>query len=293
MTDDASPGPRENAVTQREGVVSSLHRYPVKSMLGETTRELVLDAGGAVGDREFAVLDEETGLIASAKNPRKWRGLLTISASVRTGTPARVDLTMPDGRVYDLHDPPVDTEIGTIVGRAVRVVSTPPRGAAMERSVPDEVLDRGVDAEVPALVLDVGGAPGGRFHDYGPVHLITTATLARIGRPAHGGRPMPAARYRPNLVLDLGDDLAGFAENDWSGRHVRIGPEVVLEVLVPTPRCAVPTLEHGELPRDVAALAVVASANRVASLGGQPCAGCYARVVSPGRVGVGDPVSLR
>jgi uncharacterized protein len=142
-------------VTQREGVVSSLHRHPVKSMLGETVRELVLDARGAVGDREFAVLDEETGLVASAKNPRKWRGLLTVSAA---GAPPRVELTLPDGRVYDVHDPLVNKEIGAIVGREVRIVSTPPRGAAMERAVPAEVLDHGVDADVTAPVMRAGGS---------------------------------------------------------------------------------------------------------------------------------------
>jgi uncharacterized protein YcbX len=284
-------------VSQIEGVVSSLRRHPVKSMLGETAPALLLDADGVIGDRAFAVLDEETGLIASAKNPRKWRGLLTISARsggrwTHAGAPPPVYLTLPDGRVYEVGDPLVHKEIGAVVGREVRVVSTPPPGAAMERSGPVEVLDHGIDADVPVLVNEVGGAPAGRFLDYGPVHLLTTATLARIGRLAHAGRAMPAVRYRPNVVLDLGEHVTGFAENDWPGLRVRIGPEVVLKVLLPTPRCAVPTLAHGELPPDMSALAVVAAANRVEAVWGQACAGCYASVESPGRIAVGDPVSI-
>ncbi|HEY0938210.1 MAG TPA: MOSC domain-containing protein, partial [Trebonia sp.] len=53
--------------------------------------------------------------------------------------------------------------------------------------------------------------------------------------------------YRPNLVLDAGDSVP-FAENDWTGREIAVGT-VRLTVISPTPRCAVPTLAHGPLPR--------------------------------------------
>jgi hypothetical protein len=83
----------------------------------------------------------------------------------------------------------------------------------------------------------------------------------------------------------------GFAENDWAGRDLRIGPDLVIRVIARTPRCAIPTLEHGELPRDSDALRVPAAHNRVSAMadfGPQPCAGVYAQVLSPGRVRVGD-----
>jgi hypothetical protein len=63
----------------------------------------------------------------------------------------------------------------------------------------------------------------------------------------------------------------------------------------PLPRCAIPTLEHGDLPRDTDALRVPAAHNRVSPLddfGPQPCAGVYAQVLDPGRVQVGDTVRL-
>ena len=62
-----------------------------------------------------------------------------------------------------------------------------------------------------------------------------------------------------------------------------------------TPRCAIPTLEHGDLPRDTAALRVLADHNRVTPvepLAPQPCAGAYAQVLRPGRIRVGDVVRL-
>jgi hypothetical protein len=66
-------------------------------------------------------------------------------------------------------------------------------------------------------------------------------------------------------------------------------------VMSRTPRCAIPTLEHGDLPRDSAALRVLADHNRVTPvepLAPQPCAGAYAQVLRPGRIRVGDEVRL-
>jgi len=64
-------------------------------------------------------------------------------------------------------------------------------------------------------------------------------------------------------------------------------------VIARTPRCAVPTLAHGGLPRDAEALRVLAGHNRVEPVelsDPEPCAGVYAEVLTPGRIRVGDPV---
>jgi uncharacterized protein YcbX len=108
--------------------------------------------------------------------------------------------------------------------------------------------------------------------------------------------PRPArspARRRPNIVI--GTIAPGFTENDWAGHDLRIGRELTLRVMARTPRCAIPTLEHGDLPRDSAALRVLADHNRVTPvepLAPQPCAGAYAQVLHPGRIRVGDLVRL-
>jgi len=43
------------------GVVTSLHRWPVKSMGGEQVAALNVDRRGAAGDRGYAVYDEFKG----------------------------------------------------------------------------------------------------------------------------------------------------------------------------------------------------------------------------------------
>jgi uncharacterized protein YcbX len=100
-------------------------------------------------------------------------------------------------------------------------------------------------------------------------------------------------RYRPNIVIRT--TTPGFPENDWLDRDLRIGRDLTLRVIARTPRCAIPTLEHGGLPRDPDALRVPASHNRVSAFEGlspQPCAGAYAQVLHPGRVQAGDSVLL-
>ncbi|MFB4281131.1 MULTISPECIES: MOSC domain-containing protein [unclassified Nonomuraea] len=250
--------------------VETLRRYPVKSMLGEEIAESEVTERGLGGDRARAVLDVATGKIASAKNPRLWRGLLAIEG-------ARV---------------PGDAELSELLGREVRLIDVPPEGAELERSVPEEVLAEGIEAEVPHTMTTIGtGSPEGTFFDFAPVHLISTSALERIGALGPRGH-VEALRYRPNLVIAT--EAEGFVENDWVGRGLRVGDDVLLQVIVATPRCAVPTLAHGSLGRDADALRTVSRHNRVPvfDLEPQACAGVYARVVRPGLVRKGDQVRL-
>ena len=53
------------------GKVVSIWRYPVKSMLGEELNSSYVTERGLIGDRTYALIDQQTGKVASAKNPRK------------------------------------------------------------------------------------------------------------------------------------------------------------------------------------------------------------------------------
>ncbi len=63
------------------GEVTSLWRYPVKSMMGEQLMDAYFTPQGMLGDRAYALIDRATGKVASAKNPRKWPTLFSFSAS--------------------------------------------------------------------------------------------------------------------------------------------------------------------------------------------------------------------
>src|SRR5262245_19253863 len=64
-----------------EGSVLSALRYPVKSMMVEELTVADVTAGGLIGDRAYALIDNTTGKVASAKNPRKWARLFDCHAS--------------------------------------------------------------------------------------------------------------------------------------------------------------------------------------------------------------------
>jgi len=277
------------------GTVAALRRYPVKSMLGED-----MDAGdvtftGLAGDRQLAVVSRATGKIASAKFPRLWRDLLTLSAAAADDPAAdgAVRITLPEGKIVWSSDAGVDTILSGLLNEPVTLTATPVPGAALDRAVPEAVLRDGVDAQVPAELMEIGGGgPPGTFVDFAPLHLLTTSTLDRIAELSPHGRA-DLERYRPNIVIRTA--RAGFTENDWLERILQVGGDLVLRVIARTPRCAVPTLAHGALPRDPDALRVLARHNRVEpldSLDPEPCAGVYAEVLRPGRIRTGDPVRM-
>ncbi|MFY9932702.1 MAG: MOSC domain-containing protein [Streptosporangiaceae bacterium] len=272
------------------GDVVMLRRYPVKSMLGEEVPASEVTASGLAGDRGLAVVSLRSGKVASAKYPRLWRDLLTLSAEVQAGD---VRITLPDGKTVSSRDAHVDEVLSGVLDEPVTLTATPPAGATLDRAVPEAVLRSGITADVDAQIIELGaGAPPGTFVDFAPLHLLTTSTLDRIAELSPYGRA-DVQRYRPNVVIRT--RAAGFAENDWDGREVRIGNELVLRVIALTARCAVPTLAHGELPRDTEALRVLARHNRVVPMDGfgpEPCAGVYAQVLQPGRISVGDAVRV-
>lgn len=272
-----------SAETVEQLRVGSLYRYPVKSMLGESVDSIFIDARGAEGDRRLALIDESSGRVASAKQARLWRELLSCSAVTQDGG---VLIRLPDGSTAATEDDHVDDVLSRFLGRSVRLGRSRSDGASIERADPDQVLEMGVDAEVDAPILELAQAtPGDSFVDLAPVHAITTATLERIG--------VEAARYRPNLVIATPPGYPAYAENEWTGQVLSVGG-TRLRAMGPTPRCVIPTLEHGELPRAPQALRTPAAENRVDAfgMGLLPCAGTYLEVVSEGTMQVGDPVSL-
>lgn len=96
------------------GSIVSIWRYPVKSMLGEELNSSYVTERGLVGDRAYALIDKETGKVASAKNPRKWEKLFDFH-SVFLGLPQvaenipPVRITLPNGaQIFSDQDENVD-----------------------------------------------------------------------------------------------------------------------------------------------------------------------------------------
>ena len=282
------------------GTVSEMWRYPVKSMQGERVEASVVTPRGMPGDRAYALVDVETGRLASAKHPRRWGHLMECSASVvDAGDPPSVRITLPDGTSLPA-GPGAAEVLSRSLGRPVRVVSAAPQGAALEEMWMEEkgpsLYGPVVGREGDQAVIDVApalGAPPGTLFDFSAVHLVTSTALAAVAGVLPGG--VDVRRFRPNLVIDNGaDDGTPFPENDWVGRRIRVGPDLILEGLMLTMRCVMVTLGQPELDPDPGVMRAVADRNRVEvpGVGTYPCLGLYARVITPGTVRIGDEVSL-
>jgi hypothetical protein len=281
------------------GTIGAIMRYPVKSMLGENLDGCEMVTSGVDGDRTHALVDPSTGKIASAKQPNLWRDLLAFSAKTRatTGSQTNASIVVSDGsgNQIDLTDPDFDRKISECLGRRIKLIDVRPAGIELNRARPDEVMTDGVEATVTQDVLAIASAaPAGGFFDFAPLHLMTSASLDAT-RAAAPAASIEAERYRPNIVIETPSSQM-FAENQWVGRRLRIGAHVSIEVIAPTPRCAVPMLAQGSLPHSREAVAVVNRLNKIEfpplGPGTFPCLGAYATVVATGPVKCGDQVVL-
>ena len=285
------------------GTVAALWRYPVKSMLGEELDESAVTQRGLVGDRGYALIDKETGKLVSAKRPRLWGQMFFCRAAFvaqPSGThelPA-VRMTLPDGSSITTDDPEVEAVLSGTLGRAVTLSATPPAKIGIEEEWLDskgsvkygEVSSRS-EAETIVETPAAFAAPG-TFFDLSALHIVTTATLNRL-QEAYPGGEMSDRRFRPNIVVDT-PGASGFVENEWSGRVLRIGDEVRVQVMVPMVRCVMTTLPQPGLERDPGILRTVAQHNMVPvmQLGDLPCVGVAANVMQGGTVRRGDAVVL-
>jgi uncharacterized protein YcbX len=268
------------------GTVQALWRYPVKSMLGDSPGRLDVDPRGIRGDRAYALWDHASGRVASAKNPRLWRGLLAYRARFREEPtpagplpPVLIAPREDDGSAgLCSGDDAVDTFFSELFGRRVSLLDSPPEGASLDQYWPP-VEGRAFQDVTNALEL-----PEGTFFDACPIHAITTATLEQLRR-LEPELDFAVERFRPNLLIATPPESTGFVEEGWSGACLQIGEQLVLRVDGGCPRCVVTTLAQGALEENLEILRATARHNGVV-------AGIRLSVVSPGPVAVGDPVRL-
>jgi uncharacterized protein YcbX len=283
-----------NTIQNNFGLVVSLWRYPVKSMMGEELNAADVTEYGLLGDRAYALIDSSNGKVASAKNPRKWGKLFDFRAAFvappRTGEkipPVRI--TLPDGTIVTSQQGDLNQLISNVLGRQVRL-------EGRERGQEERVETTFPNPWTPSLEEywpDIEGLahketvtdealPEGTFFDLAPIHILTTATIDRLRELYPEGR-FEVRRFRPNIVVETNPGEKSFVENGWVGKTLALGEEVRINVTGPCPRCVMTTLPQGDLPRDPGVLRTAARHNQVN-------VGVYGSVVRGGTLRRGDQV---
>lgn len=259
----------ESTRRERSGIVvgrvAELWRYPVKSMAGEPLQESDVARHGVAGDRRWAFIRpglERSGFpwLTIREQPQ------LVHYRPRFADPAHPDRSQtlvrtPAGAELDVVDPALAADLG----EGVRVIKQ----------------DRGV-------------------FDTAPLSLISRQTLASLS--ALAGASLTALRFRPNLVIDVapeaedleapgaleGPEAARFPEDHWIGAVLHVGDAasgLLLRIDQRDQRCVMVNVDPATGERNPAVLRAIASQR-------QACLGVYATTVRPGRVTVGDPVTL-
>jgi hypothetical protein len=238
------------------GRIAEIWRYPVQSMRGERIDEAHISEHGVVGDRAYGIVDPDAGMVvSSAQGRRKWRDIVTLgarylAAPTDNGVAASIEILLPDGTALRTDGADIDERLTEALGAPVHLADKAAEGKRSEYS-------------------------------HAPLHLLTTASLRQFAAHHPEGRFVPA-RFRPNLVIDMGEE-SGFVEQGWVERRFRIGDAVEIAISEHCKRCVMTTLPQGDLPMDPVIL-------HTTSMHNQTRAGVYAAVLQPGRLKVGDPV---
>jgi uncharacterized protein len=235
-------------------VLTDLARWPVKSLGGEALGAARLDWRGLGGDRAYALLDLREGRTGRWVTIRQAPRMLAWSAAYPEA---------PDDHL-DPADPP------------------PPAVTA-----PDGARWGWDDPGLEQALADDLGVPVRRHRDLGGQQDLQASVLVttEASRRAVGdalGRPVELRRFRTNLHLEL--DAPAFAEERWEGGRLQVG-EVTLELANPCGRCVIPTRHPDDLSRWPELLRWLHRRR-----GG--LFGVNARVVTAGRVRVGDPARV-
>ncbi len=278
------------------GRIASLWRYPVKSMIGESLPSVRVEDKGLSGDRSYALIDKATGKVVTAKNPRKWPTIFGFSATISESSSSSnnippVRIRLADGSLVTSDQKNINQILSKALKHEVILavtngfdtvgVHSPLPGswtASSEEYWPD-MVEREKRDTVTNFELPIG-----TFFDDAKLHLLTTATIAKLSDCYPKG-DFKVQRFRPNIVVESFRGKLSFTENNWVDHTVFIGDQVRLKIEKPCPRCVMITLPQGGIPKDIGVLRTAVKHN-------QGNVGVYASVLQSGLIRSGDKVRI-
>jgi len=254
-------------------------------MGGEQLQAVELTEQGVLGDRAFALIDNDSGKAVSAKNTRLFPDLFEFSAAfVEEPRPdesmPEIEITFPDGTLVRSDSVDIDRVLSAHFNQNIRL-----------GRVTDPVAE-GADDQINDVARSLGSPlPAGSFLDLFPISVLTTSTLDRLNELEPGSR-FDERRFRMNVIVN--SERPGFIENDWVDHNLAFGETAQLNVTLLDPRCVMTTMAQGDLPKDADVLRAIVRHNnlQVGDLGLLPCVGVYAVVQVHGSVRIGDSVAL-
>jgi hypothetical protein len=246
--------------------VTTLYTTPVKGFALHSVDTVLVDSNGAVGDREFFMVDDEASLVSITRVGAfaSWRADFDAGGGV-------LRLTGVDGQTLE-----AETPLGNpIVGQFYD-----------DRVVPGHV----VEGQWSEWLSDIAGRSVRlvRAQESGGAYDEHAVTLLADESVAEG--QLDARRFRMLIGFS---GVAAYTEDTWNDRSLQIGT-TGLEVRGAVPRCNATTRHPDTGVRDVKTLGLIQQhrGQTPNDFGEGLNMGVYADVVTPGTISVGDELVL-
>jgi uncharacterized protein YcbX len=255
------------------GKVDSLWRYPVKSMRGEELDEAFAGFSGIYGDRLFAFKSSASPKGFPYLTAREQQKLLQYRPRFRFPDKAARPINLIEAESMGAN--PVSA------GPAELIIDVEaPNGEKLAINDPNliEMLRTEIDRKHQLTLMRSERA----LTDCRPVSIFSLQSARQLSQETN--MPMDKRRFRANVYVDL-TSAQGFAENQFVGRSLRIGPKAIVTILERDPRCVMITLDPDTGEKTPVILKKVAQAH-------DGMAGVYGAVMVEGMLRKGDPVEL-
>jgi uncharacterized protein YcbX len=255
------------------GKVDSVWRYPVKSMRGEQLDEAFAGFSGIYGDRLFAFKSSASPKGFPYLTAREQRRLLQYRPHFRHPDKAARPINLAEAESMGAN--PVSADPSELM---VDVETPAGETLAIDDSALMDMLRADIDAKHQLTLMRSERA----LTDCRPVSIFSLQSARQLAEET--GTPIDKRRFRANVYVDL-TSAGGFAENDFVGRSLRIGPKVVVRILERDARCVMITLDPDTTEKTPEILKKVAQAH-------EGMAGVYGAVMVEGMLHKDDPVEV-
>ncbi len=255
------------------GKVDSVWRYPVKSMRGEELDEAFAGFSGIYGDRLFAFKSSASPKGFPYLTAREQRRLLQYRPHFRHPDKAARPINLAEAESMGAN--PVSADPSELM---VDVETPAGETLAIDDSALMDMLRTDIDAKHQLTLMRSERA----LTDCRPVSIFSLQSARQLAEET--GVPIDKRRFRANVYVDLTSGC-GFAENDFVGRSLRIGPKVVARILERDARCVMITLDPDTSEKTPEILKKVAQAH-------EGMAGVYGAIMLEGMLHKGDPVEV-
>jgi uncharacterized protein YcbX len=255
------------------GKVDSVWRYPVKSMRGEELEEAFAGFSGVYGDRLFAFKSSASPTGFPYFTAREQRKLLRYRPQFRYPDKAARPINLSEAEKMGAN--PLSADPSELM---VDVETPDGQTLAIDDPGLMETLRTDIDQKHQLTLMRSERA----LTDCRPVSIFSLQSARQLAEET--GTPIDKRRFRANVYVDLTSG-GGFAENDFVGRSLRIGPKVVVRILERDARCVMITLDPDTGEKTPAILKKVAQAH-------DGMAGVYGAVMVEGMLHKGDSVEV-